>query len=151
MSVVRVCCAVIRRGDLYLVVQRAAHKSEALKWEFPGGKVEPGESDEACIAREIREELGLELQLHGRLRSSSLQGGSKTLVLVPFLATIASGVLTLHEHKDLRWVRAEELHRLDLSRADRDLIGILREAGLEDQGWWRCCESDSDRAPRAAL
>lgn len=136
MSVVRVCCAVIRRENRYLVVQRAAHKSEALKWEFPGGKVEPGESDEDCIVREIREELGVELALHGRLRASRLQGGSKMLLLIPFLASISSGELTLHEHRDLRWARATELSAIDLSRADRDLISLLLEAGLEEQSWW---------------
>ena len=60
---VPVVCAVIERAGLILLAQRPAHKLLALKWEFPGGKVEPGELPAAAILREIREELGCEVRL----------------------------------------------------------------------------------------
>ncbi len=136
MSVVRVTCALIRKDDLYLVVQRPPHKAEALKWEFPGGKVEAGESDDVCIVREIREELGIAINLHGRLRLSSFRTADRTILLLPFLATLGAGTIVLHEHCALKWVGVEELGKLDLSATDRDLLPLLREAGLEEQAWW---------------
>jgi 8-oxo-dGTP diphosphatase len=132
-----VCCAVIREGARLLVVQRPEHKADSLKWEFPGGKVEAGESEEACIKREIREELGVEIQLHGRLRCSFLQGESKAIKLIGFLATVETGKLELKEHKAAQWVRPDELEGIDVCEADRELVAILREPALEDTGWWR--------------
>ena len=66
-----VVCALIERDGLVLVAQRPAHKHLPLKWEFPGGKVEPGESPEAAIVRELREELGCEFALSRACRAST--------------------------------------------------------------------------------
>jgi 8-oxo-dGTP diphosphatase len=132
-----VCCAVIRDGARILIVQRPEQKADALKWEFPGGKVEAEESEEDCIKREIREELGVEIRLHGRLRSSFLQNQTKAIKLIGYLATVQSGTLELKEHKAARWVLPEELASVDVCEADRELVAILGEQALEETGWWQ--------------
>jgi 8-oxo-dGTP diphosphatase len=133
-----VCCAIIREGGRFLLVQRAEHKAEALKWEFPGGKVDAGETAEDCIRREIQEELGVEINLRGRLRSSFLRDDAKAIKLMAFLATIRAGTLELKEHKALHWARLDELQQFDVCTADRELITILQERGLEESSWWQC-------------
>ncbi len=132
-----VCCAVIRRGDLYLVVQRPLGKADSSKWEFPGGKVEAQESEEACIRREIREELGVELQLCGRLKAIRKEG-PRPIKLMAFLATLPERVqVQLHEHQAEQWLKAEDLRNVDLCHADREIAALLQNSTLEAQSWFR--------------
>ena len=134
-----VCCAVIRRGTRYLVVQRPLGKAEASRWEFPGGKVEAEESDAACIRREIREELGVELVLRGRLKAIYKAGGEgkPAIKLMAFLATVAAEAHPqLHEHQAEQWLKAEELSSVDLCSADQEIAAILLNPTLEAQSWW---------------
>lgn len=131
-----VCCAVLRRKEQILIVQRPPGKNEALKWEFPGGKLEEGETESACIQREISEELGLRISLRGRLRAVYKQSGGLSIKLMTFLGCPEPGELVLHEHQDYRWVRASQLASFDLCEADRAIAAILLEPGLEAQGWW---------------
>ena len=132
-----VCCALIRREERVLLVKRPANKADGLKWEFPGGKVEPGESFEDCILREIQEELNLELALKGQLAPVEHENSERRLRLIPFLASEAKGVLELREHTDLKWATLEELGQYQLCEADRLLLDMLSQKALEETGWWQ--------------
>ena len=123
-----VVCAVIEDGSgRVLVAQRPAHKHLALKWEFPGGKVEPGESPEAALHRELREELGCEVAALRALPRSTHDYGSVVIEMIPFVCRLASDSAAplAHEHVALRWVAKRELLSLDLAPADVPVVNSL--------------------------
>lgn len=117
-SRVQVVGAAIVREQQCLVAQRGAAMALAGKWEFPGGKVEPGETPEQALGREIAEELGLEIVVGERLCSASATVGQRLIVLDVFGASIASGTLLLREHAQAAWATADELPRFDWAEAD---------------------------------
>lgn len=127
-SVVPVVCAVILDdADRVLLAQRPAHKLLPLKWEFPGGKVEPGEMPDAAIAREIREELGCELVILRALPRFTHQYPRTLIEMIPFLCRLAPGSPPphLHEHVAVAWVTCEKLNDYDLAAADWPVLASL--------------------------
>ena len=110
-----------------LVQQRPTGKPMAGLWEFPGGKVEEGETPEAALVRELREELGIETQTAclapAAFASEAL--GERHLLLLLYVCRRWSGVPAALEGGTLRWVRPIELHALPMPPADRPLIGLL--------------------------
>lgn len=125
---VPVVCAVIERGGLVLLAQRPAHKLLPLKWEFAGGKVEPGEDPAAAIAREIREELGCDIAITRALPRFVHDYGRVVIEMIPFLCALAPGAPEphAHEHIALAWVRPDEFERYDLAAADWPVITAYR-------------------------
>jgi len=113
-----------------LVAQRGSGPLAGL-WEFPGGKVEPGESDLSALVRECSEELGVHVAPQEFLGEVPLDGvvaggdpGTSTLRL--WWGRIAGGELVAHEHTELRWLAADELEDLDWIAADRPLLPAVR-------------------------
>lgn len=119
-----VVCAVIERAGLVLLAQRPAHKHLPLKWEFPGGKVEPGEDPAAAIVREIREELGCTVRLTRLLPPFLHDYHTVVIEMIPFVGVLAEGSPAPHphEHLALAWVRPEALRSYDLAAADLPVI-----------------------------
>lgn len=113
--------AVIRDGRVLAALRAGVDGG----WEFPGGKVEPGETEQAAGARELREELGLEVEL-GESLGVEVPIGEKYLLRV-YAAELVAGEPVLHEHSATRWVGAAELGRLDWLPADRPFLVILRD------------------------
>ena len=114
-----VVCALIERGGRVLVARRPAGKSQGGKWEFPGGKIEPGETPEAALVREIREELHLEITVGGRLPSSDFNYDGFSISLQPFRAVVRDEAEPHPtEHAAVRWCAPEELRTLDWAPAD---------------------------------
>ncbi len=114
-----------------LVAQRGSGSLAGL-WEFPGGKVERGESDLSALVRECREELGVAVEPQSFLGEVVLDGvvaggtpGASTLRV--WSARLVEGEPVAHEHRDLRWVRAADLDALDWIAADRPLLPAVRE------------------------
>ena len=122
-SVQRVVAAVISRDRKYLVCQRPAHKRHGGLWEFPGGKVEPGEDDADALRREMREELGVELSDVGRELFSRRDPDSP--VLIAFIAVAISGTPRRHEHDALIWASPAELAALALAPTDAAFVTHL--------------------------
>lgn len=106
------------------MAQRPAHKHLGGKWEFPGGKIEPGESPEAALHRELREELGSVIEILRPLAAHTHAYATVTVQLIPFVVRLAAGspAPQTHEHAALRWVPAAELLSLDLPEADLPVI-----------------------------
>jgi 8-oxo-dGTP diphosphatase len=108
-----------------LAAQRARPPELAGWWEFPGGKVEPGESDVAALIRECREELGVDIEVGSRLGTDiPVQGGSGMLRV--WTGRIVAGEPVAHEHRSLRWLAPDELDGVAWLPADRPLIDLLR-------------------------
>jgi len=93
-----------------------------LKWEFPGGKIRSGELPEACLHRELNEELGIAVSVHETLAPATHRYPSFTVTLDPFRCAIDSGVLTLHEHAAVLWLPPETMLSLDWAEADLPVI-----------------------------
>jgi 8-oxo-dGTP diphosphatase len=126
MNPIRVVAAVISDSGRVLACRRAPGKDSAGRWEFPGGKVEAHESDEQALAREIREELGIEI-LVGPLLDRTVTG---RIDLACYRASL-SGVRPSRstDHDDLRWVAVTELDELDWAEPDRPAVtALLRSA-----------------------
>lgn len=124
MKTIQVTCAIIHFDSKILAVQRSETLSLPLKWEFPGGKIEPGENEEECIKREIFEELNIHIKLRVKLTPVLHQYPNFKINLIPFLAEYVSGDLKLKEHSDHLLVDKDELYKLDWAAAD---LPILKE------------------------
>jgi 8-oxo-dGTP diphosphatase len=130
LDVVQVVGAAVVADGRVLVAQRAGGPYDGC-WEFPGGKVEPGESDLSGLVREIREELGVDVVPQSFLGEVPLDGvvaggepGTSTLRV--WWARLAGGTPVAREHAELRWVTSDELDALDWIPADRPLLPALR-------------------------
>ena len=123
-----VVCAVIQddAGRL-LVAQRPAHKHLGLKWEFAGGKVESGETPEAALQREIKEELGCEIRLIRALPRFHHDYGTVVIEMIPFVCALqpTGPAPHPHEHAAVRWVTRDELKTIDLAPADWPVVAAL--------------------------
>jgi 8-oxo-dGTP diphosphatase len=124
MKKIQVTCAIILLNNKVLVVQRSEAMSLPLKWEFPGGKIEKGETAENCIKREIKEELNIEIELMSRLSPSIFDYPNFSIELIPFRANYKDGDIKLAEHKQFLMLEKEKLSALDWAEAD---IPILNE------------------------
>lgn len=113
-----VVAALICRGERLMICQRPEGKAQALLWELAGGKVEPGETKEHALAREFREELGVELKVGNAYMEVTHSYELGVIHLTVFSAEIAAGEPKLLEHRDLRWVTAEELEQYEFCPAD---------------------------------
>ena len=126
--ILRVTCAIVVDGARVLCTQRGPAMSLPGEWEFPGGKIEPGESAADCIVREIQEELNLEIRLIEKGPSAfyAYKPGAM-LELMPVVAVCVSGRLHLREHAQARWCEAHELDELDWAQADLEIVAWWRE------------------------
>lgn len=120
---VHVACAIIERDGLVLSALRSASMNLPLRWEFPGGKIEPGEGREECLKRELVEEMGVEIAVGRPLTPTTHEYPTLAVTLYPYVCSIVSGEITLHEHSAMTWLAPERM--LELEWADADLPIIL--------------------------
>jgi 8-oxo-dGTP diphosphatase len=121
----QVTAAIIRQDDKYLICQRAHDDSLPLLWEFPGGKLEPGETLEECIIRECQEELGVDIRICGEFGRTSYPYNQWELVFTFYMAEIAAGTLATTVHEQIRWVSAPELLDYTFCPADVEIVEKL--------------------------
>jgi 8-oxo-dGTP diphosphatase len=121
---IHVACAIIERDGLVLAVQRSSSMSMPLKWEFPGGKIDEGETPEECLKRELMEELSLGIAITRALPLFTHRYPTFIITLYPFVCTIKKGEMVLHEHNTARWLPPDKLPSLDWAEADYPIIDV---------------------------
>ena len=123
---ITVVAAIIRRQGKILITRRFDHVHLPGLWEFPGGKVEAGESLESALKREIREELGVEISVRGEFFTTKHQYPAKVVDLHFFACDLNAGEPRAIEVADFRWVEPAELHSYPFPEADRKLVALLQ-------------------------
>ena len=119
-----VVAAAIARDGRYLVARRTRPADVAGRWEFPGGKVEPGETDAQALAREIREELGVDIEVVRRIPGEWTLHDD--LVLHLYVARLITGEpQPLDHHDQLRWVTTAQFDEIDWLESDREAVDAL--------------------------
>lgn len=123
-----VLAAIIRNDDQVLLCQR---KEGALagKWEFPGGKIENGETPEECIVREVEEELGITVEVERIYQAVHMHYEHGDFLLITYLTNYVGGEISLHVHSDCAWVEPERLDQYDLADANIPIAQSLKEQG----------------------
>jgi 8-oxo-dGTP diphosphatase len=117
---IQVMAAVITRADQFLLCERPAHKRHGGLWEFPGGKVEPGETQFRAVQRELHEELGVDVLATGDVEFSIADADSE--FVIQFLRVTIAGEPQCLEHASLAWVSSTELLDFPLAPSDRDYV-----------------------------
>ena len=127
MKRIEVVAAVIRKGDRIFATQRGYGDWKDW-WEFPGGKMEPGEAPEEALVREIREELNAEIAVGDLIETVEWDYPAFHLTLHCYWCTLVSEELTLLEHESARWLRADELSSVNWLPADESLVERIKDS-----------------------
>ncbi len=124
---VEVVAALIRDGKKFMICQRPAHKARGLLWEFAGGKVEKGETDEQALIRECREELDVELKVNDLFIDLVHEYPDITVHLSLYNAEIAAGEPKMLEHNDIKWITPDNIAQYDFCPADKEILVKIKK------------------------
>lgn len=127
MKIVKVVAAIIRDGDKIFATQRGYGEYKG-GWELPGGKVEKGETLEAALAREIREELDTEIEVRECLDTIEYDYPTFHLSMCCYWCIVKSGDLVLKEHEDAKWLTKETIDSVEWLPADTTIIDKIKQA-----------------------
>lgn len=128
MKNILVVAALIKKNNNVLIARRSTGDENVLgKWEFPGGKVEPNETEEHAIEREIKEEFELDIKANKYITNNVCEYPTKTVDLRLYECEYISGEFKLHDHSEYKWVNINELLNYDLAPADIPLAKYLKE------------------------
>jgi 8-oxo-dGTP diphosphatase len=122
---IRVVGAMIEQQGRYLITQRPPTASLPLLWEFPGGRVEPGEADEAALARELREEMGIGVAVGERVIHVEHAYEAYDIDFCVYRCQLRQGPIRNIRVHDHRWVRPDELDQYEFPAADEKTVGKL--------------------------
>ena len=125
MKQIEVVAAIIYKDGAYFTTQRGYGEFEGM-WEFPGGKIELGETHEMALKREIQEELGVDISIEELLCTTNYDYPSFHLTMHCYLCSIAAGKIELREHKSARWLTTETLDSVEWLPADKDAVELIR-------------------------
>ena len=125
MKTIEVVAAIIREGDRVLATQRGYGEFEGM-WEFPGGKIEPGEEREEALKREIDEELAVEIVVEELVCTVEYDYPNFHLTMHCYFCSIVNGEVELLEHKSARWLAHDELDSVEWLPADVGVVNSLR-------------------------
>ena len=135
---IKVTAAVIERDGKVLIAKRQEGDRFEGRWEFPGGKIEAGESSEECLRRELREELGVEIEAPEYLCSVPFKTLGISIELMAFRTNLLAGEVRCHDHDEVRWVEPERLEDFDLTEPDRLVVATVFPRGGRDGGTRGC-------------
>jgi len=121
----KIVAAIIKEKDQILIAQRHSKDPLAGKWEFPGGKLEPGETPEECLVREIREELRVEIEIRSFYDDNVYGSKDQAIHLLFYWAEVVNGEVIPVVHDDVKWINIKELARFDFAPADIPVVRRL--------------------------
>lgn len=124
----KVGVGVVEKSGRYLITQRRFDDRLGGIWEFPGGKIREGESDEACVTRELKEELGIEVQVGQHLGTIHYTYPDRKLELRFYACSLSAGDPKPIDVQDFRWAKADELIYYQFPKADREIVDKLVQA-----------------------
>ena len=125
MKHINVVAAIIKKEESYLIAQRNKEKYMGLKWEFPGGKVDPGETLSEALSREIHEELNINIRVHEKLAQEKFKDNEINIVLHYFLCSIIDGTIKLNEHEAMAWVEKKDFNKYDFVAGDGNITSLI--------------------------
>jgi mutator protein MutT len=122
---IQVSAAIIEIDNRFLICQRGDGGSCAFQWEFPGGKLEPGETGEECVVRECKEELGVDIQVTRIYGETFYRYPDNEINFTFYEAAIISGDISKKIHKDIRWVKISQMKDFNFCPADVQIVDQL--------------------------
>jgi 8-oxo-dGTP diphosphatase len=120
-----VVAAIIKKDGFYLIAQRNRDKYMGLRWEFPGGKVELGESFREALSREIKEELNIQIDVHEKIAQEKYKDDKINVTLHYYLCTQKSGKIRLNEHKSIAWIAKKDFGNYVFVEGDGNVLSLL--------------------------
>ena len=126
----QVVAAIICKDNRIFATQRGYGEFRG-QWEFPGGKVEPGETPEEALVREIKEELDTEIAVAKYIHTVEYDYPTFHLSMLCFICKILSGSLVLKEHEEARWLEKDNLYSVDWLPADLEIVSLLERENLD--------------------
>lgn len=118
MKTIKVMAGVIRENDQVLITRRGPKENNAGGWEFPGGKIEAGETPQECLTRELKEELSIEVTVDKFCTEVNHDYGQMSIKLIAYYCTIIDGEIQISVHDKIKWVKINDLLEYDLLPAD---------------------------------
>ena len=120
-----VTAAIIVHDAKILAARRAPSKHMGGYWEFPGGKIEPDETPEESLVRELAEEMGIIVKVGEHFYTNQHDYGEKQIMLSAYFCSLSEGELTLNDHDAIKWCASQELSNLDWAPADIPIVHAL--------------------------
>jgi len=120
-----VVAAIIKKNNSYLIAQRNINKYMGLKWEFPGGKVEPNETFHGALAREIQEELNIYINVHEKIAEERYKDDTIDIILHYYLCSKKSGIIRMNEHENIAWVETKDFNQYAFVEGDGNVLSLL--------------------------
>lgn len=130
-NIIKVTAAILEKDGRIIIAQRKSSDHLSGKWEFPGGKIEPGETPEECLARELKEEFDIDVNISEHLGSNVHHYDHISIELMAYRASWVGGTITMNDHKAYRWVTINQLPDFDFAPADVPFVDMLRRGQID--------------------
>ena len=122
-----IVAAFIRKDNKFLICQRPANKARALLWEFVGGKVEKGETNQQALIRECQEELAIQIKVGDLFYTINHEYDDIDITLYIYHAQIVDGIITRLEHNDIQWITSSEIDNFTFCPADIEVLDYIKK------------------------